>query len=201
MTFRASEMRLELIRADMQNAGIRVHLPAQCGTARLSLQLDIGVGDAVWPDPVLNSYPSLLDAHTSQVFAYSRETVVAEKFEALVVLGDRNSRIKDFFDLHMLASTFEFDRRQLTESIRRTFERRGTPIPVRSPIGLTPAYWKNPSRPAQVRAFAQRAGLVTSEHVAADITSVLADFLLPLLDDLRAGITSPGEWAPRGPWA
>ncbi len=100
---------------------------------------------------------------------YPREAVVAEKFEALVVLGDRNSRIKDFFDLHHLASQFEFDRETVAEAVRKTFARRRTPIPVEPPIGLTPAYWENPSRPAQVRVFARRAGLAVDGDTAPDL--------------------------------
>ena len=104
-------------------------------------------------------YPSLLGFPAPEVLAYPREAVIAEKLEAMIVFGDRNSRIKDFFDLHYLASRFEFDRATLAEAIRRTFERRRTPIPREAPIGLTPLYWQNPSRPAQIRAFARRAGL------------------------------------------
>ena len=100
--------------------------------------------------------PTLLDFPAPEVLAYPREAVVAEKLEALVVLGDRNSRIKDFFDLHQLASRFAYDRATFAEAVRRTFARRATPVPVDPPIGLTPAYWRNPSRPAQVRAFAGR---------------------------------------------
>ena len=66
------------------------------------------------------------------MLAYPPEAVVAEKLEAMIVLGDRNSRIKDFFDLHYLASRFEFDRATLAEAVRQTFVRRHTPIPQRS---------------------------------------------------------------------
>ncbi|HXR93601.1 MAG TPA: nucleotidyl transferase AbiEii/AbiGii toxin family protein, partial [Steroidobacteraceae bacterium] len=85
--------------------------------------------------------------------------MIAEKLEAMVVLGDRNSRIKDFFDLYHLASEFEFDRATLVEAVRRTFPRRQTAIPNHDPVALTKAYWENPMRPAQMRAFARRAGL------------------------------------------
>ena len=122
--FDATRLVLEPMRADDEYVGTRAILPARCGKARLSLQMDLGVGDAVWPEPIVRRYPALLDAPAPEVFAYARETVVAEKLEALVVLGNRNSRIKDFFDLHMLATTFTFDRRELGESVRRTFERR-----------------------------------------------------------------------------
>ena len=200
IVFDASRLVLEPMCADDEYVGTRAVLPARCGKARLSLQIDLGVGDAVWPEPIVRQYPALLDAPAPEVFAYVRETVVAEKLEALVVLGDRNSRIKDFFDLHMLATTFTFDRRELSESVRRTFERRRTPIPEAAPIGLTPEYWKNPSRPAQVRAFARRAGLVEPGEMDGDFTATLAAFLLPILEDLGAGAAQAGTWRPGGPW-
>jgi hypothetical protein len=134
------------------------------------------------------------------VLAYPREAVVAEKLEALVVLGDRNRRIKDFFDLHHLASRFEFDRATLAEAVRRTFARRSTPIPEEPPIGLTPAYWENPSRPAQVRAFAGRAGLAVGGDPAPDLARVLGAFLLPLLEDVQRSDWREGIWPPGGPW-
>lgn len=125
---------------------------------------------------------------------------MAEKFEALVVLGDRNSRIKDFFDLHHLASRFEFDRATLAEAVKRTFARRKTPIPAEPPIGLTPDYWKNPSRPAQLRAFARRAGLAVAGDSVPDLAPLLGAFLLPLLEDLQRGVRRKGGWSPGGPW-
>ena len=160
------------------------------------LQLDLGLGDAVWPAPISCTYPTLLDAPAPQLLSYPREAVVAEKLEAMVVLGNRNSRIKDFFDLHHLAGEFEFDRATLTEAVRRTFARRGTPIPTVAPIGLTSAYWDDPTRPAQVSAFAKRAGLEVPENPGASIGRRLQAFLTPLLEDLRSGSGGPGRWLP-----
>jgi len=200
ITFDAASLVLEPMRADEEYVGTRMSLSARCGKARMSLQVDLGVGDAVWPEPGVWRYPTLLDAPAPEVFAYARETVVAEKLETLVVLGDRNSRIKDFFDLHMLATTCAFDRRELGESVRRTFARRQTPIPDVAPIGLTPAYWENPSRPTQVRAFARRAGLAATAQTGRTFNAVLSEFLLPVLDDVAAGAPRAGTWAPGGPW-
>jgi hypothetical protein len=118
----------------------------------------------------------------------------------MVVLGDRNSRIKDFFDLHHLAGQFAFDRATLSEAVRRTFERRHTPIPAEDPIGLTPAYWENPSRPAQVRAFARRARIEVPEKPAGEFMRLLRAFLSPVLEDVRNGTRREGSWRPRGPW-
>ena len=200
VAFDADAIRIEAIRAEDEYAGTRATLPARCGTARLSLQIDMGLGDSVWPAPRLCAYPALLDFPPPRVLAYPREAVVAEKLEAMVVLGDRNSRIKDFFDLQHLASRFEFDRATLAEAIRRTFKRRRTPIPAEEPIGLTPTYWENPSRPAQVRAFARRAGLTLAGDPGAEFARVLGAFLSPVLDDLRRDTRREGTWPPGGPW-
>jgi predicted nucleotidyltransferase component of viral defense system len=198
--FGTSAIRIESIRGEDEYVGARAKLPARCGTARLTLQIDMGLGDAVWPAPQVCSYPTLLDLPAPKVLAYPREAVIAEKLEAMVVLGDRNSRIRDFFDLHHLASHFEFDRATLAEAVRRTFERRATPIPAHEPIGLTREYWENPSRPAQVRAFARRAELTVPAAFADEFTRVLSAFLSPILDDLRRGTKHNGTWAPGGPW-
>jgi hypothetical protein len=199
--FDGEGIRLEAIRAEDEYAGTRATLPARCGSARLSLQIDMGLGDSVWPSPRNCTYPTLLDFPAPELLAYPREAVVAEKLEAMVVLGDRNSRIKDFFDLHHLAGHFEFDRATLTEALRRTFERRRTPIPEEQPIALTRAYWDNPSRPAQVRAFARRAAIVIPAHFADECARVLDAFLSPLLRDLRSAREPAGTWAPGGPWS
>jgi len=200
VTFDPDAIEIEAIRAEDEYAGTRATLPARCGKARLSLQIDMGLGDSVWPAPRSCTYPPLLDFPPPEVLVYPREAVVAEKLEALVVLGDRNSRIKDFFDLHHLASRFEFDRGTLAEAVRRTFARRRTPIPVEPPIGLTPAYWENPSRPAQVRAFALRGGLAVDGDPAPDLAPLLGAFLLPVLEDVQRGTRFEGTWPMGGPW-
>jgi hypothetical protein len=198
--FNGDRIGIEAIRAEDEYAGARATLTARCGNARLTLQIDMGLGDAVWPAPHDCKFPTLLDFPAPDVLAYPREAVVAEKLEAMVVLGDRNSRIKDFFDLHQLAIRFEFDRATLSEAVRRTFERRHTPIPAEDPIGLTQAYWDNPSRPAQLRAFARRAGLEVPAQPAEEFTRVLHAFLSPVLDDLRTETRREGTWRPGGRW-
>ena len=200
VTFDGSAMKMEPIRAEDEYSGLRVTLPAHLGNAQVFLQIDIGVGDAVWPVPNECIYPALLDLPAPHVIAYPREAVIAEKLEAIVVLGERNSRIKDFFDLHYLATHFEFDRAVLAEAVRRTFERRKTAIPPETPIGLTRAYWENPSRPGQMRAFARRAGVQLPEYPEDQFTQVLLAFLEPILRDAEAGARKKGTWTPGGPW-
>jgi hypothetical protein len=200
VSFDGDHIRLEAIRAEDEYAGTRATLPARSGRARLMLQVDMGLGDAVWPAPQACTYPTLLDLPAPELLAYPREAVVAEKLEAMVVLGDRNSRIKDFFDLHYLASRFEFDRGTLAEAVRRTFERRHTPIPEEQPIGLTREYWENPSRPVQMRAFARRARIAVPEDFADACARTLDAFLSPVLEDLRSGASRARTWRAGGPW-
>jgi predicted nucleotidyltransferase component of viral defense system len=199
--FDGERIGIEAIRAEDEYAGTRATLLARCGKARLHLQVDMGLADAVWPAPQVCTYPTLLDFPAPELLVYPREAVVAEKFEAMVVLGDRNSRIKDFFDLHHLATRFEFDRATLVEAVRRTFERRRTPIPERPPIALTREYWDNPSRPVQVRAFARRARIAVPDDLADECARTLDAFLTPVLQDLRRAGASVSMWPPGGPWS
>jgi hypothetical protein len=107
--------------------GVRVQLRGKLGSAVLNLQVDIGFGDAVTPAPVAADFPVLLDSPSPRLRIYPRETVAAEKLEAMVQLGIANSRMKDFFDMRFLAGSFEFDGALLTMAIAATFKRRGTP--------------------------------------------------------------------------
>jgi hypothetical protein len=99
-----------------------------------------------------------------------------------------------------LRDRFEFDRATLMGAPRRTFERRRTPVPADDPIGITRAYWENPSRPAHVRTFARRAGLAVPKKPADEFTGLLHAFLSPVLEDLRQGSRREGTWHPGGPW-
>lgn len=200
LDFDTTSIQLEAIRAEDEYVGTRVTMRVYCGKARIALQVDIGVGDTVYPAPRLQHYTTLLDMPEPEVFAYSPESVIAEKLEATVILGDRNSRIKDFFDLRYLAQNFTFDRTILAEAIRSTFARRNTPIPPDDPIGLTDVYWENPMRPSQVRAFARRSGLQAGMDNGKEILAVIRPFLVPLLEDLRGEIVKVGTWLPGGPW-
>lgn len=200
VAFEPKGLSVEPIRAEDDYVGTRIVLPARCGSARLRLQIDIGVGDSVWPPPEMCDYPPLLEFPPARILMYPREAVIGEKLEAMLVHGPRNSRIKDFFDLHHLASRFEFDRATLVESVRRTLAARSTPIPSATPFGLTDEYWLDPTRPAQLRAFMRRAGGADRAAPDTAFVDMLRAFLLPVLGDVRGSRAEPGTWSPGGPW-
>ena len=127
MVYLADTITVAAIRPEDAYGGRRVTLSSRLGNARLKVQIDVGIGDAITPSPNWLNYPSLLDFPQPRLRVYTPETVVAEKFHAMVLLGIRNSRMRDFFDVFALARGMNFEIDALAEAIRATFDRRRTP--------------------------------------------------------------------------
>ena len=154
MRFLRDSVRAAEIREDARYGGIRVELIGMLGNARCPVQIDIGYGDVVTPAAELMKLKPILDDNPVPVMkAYPRETVIAEKLEAIVSLGMANSRMKDFFDLHVLVSDFTYDRASVANAIKRTFERRGTLLPAALPIGLSEEFAMDRTKQTQWKAF------------------------------------------------
>jgi len=169
------------IREEQKYRGIRVTLVGLLHKARISLQVDIGFGDAVTPGPERVEYPTLLDAPAPQILSYPRYTMVAEKLETTVRLGMANSRMKDFYDLWLLSRLFDFDGRTLCEAIRNTFRRRSTLLPDGLPMAFTGEFRKDEQKQVQWRAFVRKS---KPENVPGDIDAVISEvavFLMPVI--------------------
>lgn len=148
---------VEAIREEAKYEGLRVTLLALLGNARCTVQWDVGFGDAVSPGPLQATYPTLLDDMPApQLRVYPRETVFAEKLEAIAQLGIANSRMKDYFDLLALVRERSMDPVDLAAAIDATFERRGTPPPETTPFGLSDEFALDPQKQAQWRAFLRK---------------------------------------------
>jgi len=128
------------ITALQEYGGVSVKINARLEAARIVINVDVGFGDQVTPKPTLVDFPALLDFPSPRIRVYPVETVVAEKFHALVVRGERNTRMKDFFDLFYLSAAFDFDGGRLLLAVERTFERRKTPLPSTLPVALTDSF-------------------------------------------------------------
>jgi hypothetical protein len=164
MLFDAATTIVEEIREDARYGGLRVRLVGTLGNARVSLQLDVGYDDAVTPGPEEAMYPTLLDdLPAPHLRIYPRATVVAEKLEAIVSLGMANSRMKDYFDLRVLAKDGALDETVLAEAIAATFSRRQTPIPRGFPLGLSSEFAADRTKLTQWRAFKARNQLEAPE--------------------------------------
>jgi predicted nucleotidyltransferase component of viral defense system len=188
------------IREDQEYDGVRVQLTARLAGATIHLQIDIGFGDVITPGPDEVEYPTLLDFPPPRLQAYPRETVIAEKFQAIVNLGIANSRMKDFYDLWVLARSFSFDGELLCAAIRATFARRRTPLPQEPPVALTPAFFQDAAKAAQWTAFLRRARLDAASTALDDMVFALREFLLPPLLALARGESFAMTWAGGQPW-
>jgi hypothetical protein len=197
--FDPASLAVGLIREGQLYGGIRVELVARVTSAKVRLQVDVGFGDAVTPEPSLVDFPTLLDLPAPRMRAYPRETVVAEKLDAMVQLGMANSRMKDFYDVAVLAQSFDFEGELLARAIRATFERRKTPLPDTTPVALTPAFADDPTKQSQWTGFVRKASIEGARSLAETIKAARAFVEQPLL--AAANISPPpGAWRPGGPW-
>jgi predicted nucleotidyltransferase component of viral defense system len=189
------------IKEDDLYEGVRLAIEARLETARVRLQVDVGFGDAVTPGVVEIAYPALLEFPPPTLQSYPRETVVAEKFQAMVALGLQNSRLKDFYDLWVLARTFEFEGNALSAALRATFRRRRTPLPAGPPKALTAEFFDDADKRMQWRAFLSRIRTESTPPGLDAVAATLQAFLLPPVDALTSGGPFERRWPAGGPWS
>jgi hypothetical protein len=190
----------EPIRGLQEYGGIRLHVSVKLERAVVPLGIDIGFGDQVTPPPKEVEFPSLLGFPKPKIRAYPVETVVAEKFEAMVRLDMANSRMKDFYDLSYMAHTMAFDGYPMCAALRATFERRSTVLPRGLPTALTNEFAENPTKLTQWRAFCRRDTRTKTEAPLLEVVEFIGTLLLPPLQALA--VESPFRliWSPGGPW-
>ena len=199
LQFLDESVRAERIRDRQAHGGVRVRLDADLDGARIAIQVDIGFGDAVTPGVVEAEFPTLLDFPAPRLRAYPRETVVAEKFEAVVRLGIANTRMKDFYDLWVIATTFEFSGESLAPALAATFQRRGTALPLEPPVGLRPEFSADSGKRTQWSAFSRRVAI--SPPVSIEVViELLGRFLLPPASAAARGEPFDQEWSAGGDW-
>jgi hypothetical protein len=200
LAFDAGTVAGELMKEDQDYQGVRLDLTCRLGAIRLKVAVDVGTGDAITPAPAEVEYPTLLDLPAPSLLAYPRETVVAEKYQALVVLGMANSRMKDFYDLWILAGRFPFDGLTLSRAVQATFRRRQTSLPAGPPLALTAEFHDDRTKLQQWRAFLNKGKLEGAGTGLDQVVSVLRTFLLPPTEALVAGKPFEGVWPGGGPW-
>lgn len=202
LRFDLSELVVEAIRAEEAYAGKRARFRAFLGTARIAVQLDIGVGDAVGVDPEEVNYPTLLPSLPApRLRAYPREQAVAEKFEAMVKLDTYNSRMKDFHDVWALAGAFDFDGAALHRAIAVCFERRGTTWTEETPRVLTAAFYRIQQPASRWRHYVSAGTVLVPPPARFEaIGKRIVEFLGPVWESIVTGRSVPRYWAAGGPW-
>src|ERR1700722_9267051 len=168
------------IREDADYSGVRVAFTGLLNAARVHMQIDIGFGDVVTPGPERLTYPTLLDFPAPILSGYSRETVMAEKLQALVQLRMLNTRMKDYFDLWLLSQQPQLNRETLATAIEHTFRNRKMEID-KTPIGLSPEFGNDPTKQMQWRAFLKRSALTEVPDSLNEVVAELWAFFGPLL--------------------
>lgn len=168
------------IREDQHYGGVRLRTIATLAGARIPVVVDVGFGDAVAPGVQEIELPVMLGMPAPRLLAYSPETVIAEKFEAMVKLGLANSRLKDYYDVWALVTTLNLDVDRLADAIDATFSRRGTALPAVVPDALTLAFAADDGRDAQWRAFTRNV-----EHDAPALDVVVAELERHLMRAVR----------------
>lgn len=169
------------IRPENRYGGVRVTLEVRLLNIRIPLQIDVGLGDSVSPPAVLSEFPTLLSKERPELRVYQQETAIAEKLHAMVELGLLNSRLKDYFDIAILARSFSFESQILWEAIEKTFERRSLTVPNTVPPALTEKFLHT-SKAAQWKGFVRKR--LRSEHRDWKLDGVVEevrDFLWPVL--------------------
>jgi hypothetical protein len=199
--FDPEALRVEPIAEEAEYHGVRVHVPGLLGKMRLALQVDVGFGDALVPEPSLVDYPLMLDHPAPRLLAYARECLVAEKFEAMVKLGAANSRMKDFNDLYGLSRTMPFDGALLVKALDATLGKRGTVVLEALPLVLTPEFALLPEKVIQWRSYLKKKSFVVSPPESfAEVLASIRRFIIPPFTAIRQRTAFQEQWHPGGPW-
>lgn len=201
VAFDVGSLSVEPIRQENEYGGLRVETTARLAGAKIKVRVDVGFGDAVTPEAAEIEYPVLLNSPAPRIRAYPKETVVAEKLEAIVSLGATNGRMKDFYDLWMMSRHFEFDGAMLTKATAATFSRRNTALPATVPVGLSKAFAMDPEANRRWGFFTTRNVLSENPGAFDEVLAALREFLMPVIRGAARSTAAPARWQPGGPWA
>jgi predicted nucleotidyltransferase component of viral defense system len=198
LVFDPASLQSEHITEDADYQGIRMRFRGALDSARVAMQVDIGFGDIVYPEPESSELPTLLAFPAPKLLCYSRESAIAEKFEAMVKHGRLNSRMKDFYDVWLLSRQFDFDGEKLAEAIRLTFGQRKAEIPAKAS-----AFEQDfiDAKQVQWAAFRKR---LQQEHVPeffGEVVSAIEDFITPLTIRLVQNLPVSMHWSAPGSWS
>lgn len=182
--FNPEALRIDAIREELEYGGLRIKTDAVVASARVRVVIDVGFGDAIEPGLQDLELPSLLNFPPPKLRTYARETVIAEKFQAMVMLGRANSRMKDFYDIWMLSQAYPFDGEDLARAIAATFRRRETAIPTELPDALTAAFANDPRKQQQWASFID--SIETDAPSLEAVVADLASFLMPHAERAQA---------------
>lgn len=185
LVFDASTVAGEKIKPDADYEGVRIKFTSFLEKARIPIQIDFGFGDEVYPEPEKIEYPVFLDFPAPQLKGYPVETVVAEKFEAMIKLGALNSRMKDFYDVWLLMRKFDFNHGRLAKAMKTTFDHRKTAFPEGKKFFAVEIYDGKSDRQALWKAFLNKNKIKIAPEKLSDAAEKIEKFLLKPVEIIR----------------
>jgi hypothetical protein len=198
LSFFPENITAERITDDAEYQGIRIRFPAVLDTIKLNMRLDIGFGDIIHPGPEELELPSILGFTPPRLLCYSRESAIAEKFEAMLKLRELNSRMKDFYDIWLLSRQFGFDGKTLSDAIKLTLEQRGTELPDEI-VAFSQEFIEE--KQIQWNAFRKKLEQIHVPDEFEDIVIKVKEFIDPISSALISRRVPPLKWSAPGPWA
>ncbi|HUX05873.1 MAG TPA: nucleotidyl transferase AbiEii/AbiGii toxin family protein [Acidobacteriota bacterium] len=205
ITYNLESIRGERIIEHAEYHGIRVTFTAHLGQQRIPMRVDIGIGDEVTPSPQKASLPVLLDHPAPVLLGYSEESTVSEKFQAMVNLGELNSRMKDFYDIWLMARKRDFYGPTLSRAIQATFKNRNTAL-VSNPLALQASFADLPGKAELWGAFLRKSfgrDVKTEPRPSDDLKNIIAElraFLSPVVEALLKGRVLERKWIAGKSW-
>jgi predicted nucleotidyltransferase component of viral defense system len=199
LEFDPETIEAERIAEDADYEGVRVRFQGNLGSARITMQFDVGFGDKVIPHARRIQYPTIIEMPQPVLTGYSMESTIAEKFEAMVKLGPLNSRMKDFFDIWLLSRLYEFIGETLVSAISSTFKTRRTDT-SQYPSVFSAEFTADESRATQWEAFLRRTAIESAPSQFSAVVGQISIFLRPPAEAVADGTAFRKSWKPGGPW-
>jgi len=200
LVFDSKNVQGRKIKEDADYEGVRVKFLGFLERSRIPMQIDVGFGDIVYPKTKVIDYPVILDFPMPHLKGYPPESVISEKFEAMVKLGLLNSRMKDFYDIWLMMRQFNFSGSNLAEALRRTFEHRKTDLPKECPLFAEEIYDEKSDRQTLWKAFLKKGDIKHAPEKLAITAKEIENFLVKPLNAVKKAHEFMGEWKAPGPW-
>lgn len=200
LVFDSKNVQGRKIKEDADYEGVRVKFLGFLERSRIPMQIDVGFGDIIYPKTRVINYPVILDFPKPRLKGYPAESVISEKFEAMIKLGLLNSRMKDFYDIWLMMRQFDFNGLNLSGALKRTFEHRKTDLPKEQPLFAEEIYDEKSDRQTLWKAFLRKGDIENAPEKLAITAKKIEDFLIKPLDAISKRLEFNGQWEAPGPW-
>lgn len=200
LVFDSGTIKGQRIKEKSEYKGVRVKFVGFLNRSRVPMQIDVGFGDIIYPKPEIYEYPVILDLPKPYLKGYSLESVISEKFEAMIKLGLLNSRMKDFYDIWIIIHRFDFNGSNLSEAIKKTFKHRRTDFPKECPIFAEEIYDEKSDRQILWNAFLKKGDIKNVPEKLAITAVEIERFLIKPMNAINKSQKFKGKWKAPGPW-